>query len=121
MSQLVDIRDVETIHKTLLCIKDTETEFGLFCAGAHAMLLSLLKKFIPKQEVYRLDIRRDLNRFCGVADNLFDWFDTAKRNEAIDAEILEANHRIGEQVLSIVRKVREEDGRKVWEKEDGGE
>lgn len=115
MPQMIDVRDAIMIHKTLLCIKDVDTEFGLFCSGAHAMLLSLLRSVIPKQEAYRMDVRKDLQYFCAVTDNLFDWFDTVKRKEAMDAEMLKENHQIGEQVLTIVRTAREEEGRKVWE------
>jgi len=121
MPKLIDIRDADGIHRALLCIEDVETEFGLFCMGAHAMLLSLLGNFLDRQENYTMNMGRDFPRFCGIADNLYDWFDTAKRKQAVEAEVLKANHRLGEQILTTVRKVRDEDGRKVWEEEEEGE
>ena len=121
MPKMIDIRDADNIHRALLCIEDVETEFGLFCAGAHAMLLSLLGKYIDKQKRYAMNMGRDFPLFCGIADNLYDWFDTAKRKQVIKEEILKANHKIGEQILTTVRKVRDKDGRKVWEEEEEGE
>jgi len=121
MPKLIDVENADSIHRTLLCVEDVETEFGLFCMGAHAMLLSLIGGYISREEHYRMDMKEDFPRFCGITHNLYDWFDTAKRKQAIKAEVLKANHQMGEQILATVRKVREEDGRKVWEKEDGGE
>jgi hypothetical protein len=105
--RVVDLRQAEMMHRCLLCIKNVETEFGIFSAGAHAMLLSLLGKFLSRDKNYELDIKRDLHLFCSITDNIYDWFDEFKRKQAMDAELLRTNHRIGEQVVSIVRKVRE--------------
>ena len=121
MPKLIDIRDADGIHRTLLCIEDVETEFGLFCIGVHAMLLSLLGGYISKQEDYRMDMKRDFPRYCGITDILCDWFDTAKRKQAIEAEKLEANRKMGEQILFSVRKVREEDRRKERGGKEGEE
>ena len=121
MPKLINIGDADSIHRALLCVEDVETEFGLFCSGAHAMLLSLLGGFISKQEEYRMDMMKDFPRFCGITDNLYDWFDTAKRKQAIEAELLKANHRMGEQILTTVRKVREEGRRKERGGKEGEE
>ena len=51
--------------------------------------------------------------------DIYDWFDVAKRKQAIEEEKLKANHRMGEQILFTVRKVREEDGRKERRGEEG--
>lgn len=121
MPKMIDIRDADNIHRALLCIEDVETEFGLFCIGAHAMLLSLLGNYLDRQIRYEMNMKRDFPLFCSIADNLYDWFDAAKRKQAVEAEVLKANHRMGELILTTVRKVRDKDGRKVWEEEKEGE
>lgn len=120
MPMTIDVKDVNMVHKTLLCLKNAETEFGLFCAGAHAMLLSLLKDYINVQTVYTAS-REDFSIICALADNLYDWFESLKRREMMDEELLKRNRQLGEQVMSLVHRVREKERGKEREEKDGDE
>lgn len=100
--------ELDMVHKTLLCLKNAETEFGLFCAGCHGLFLSLFGKVIDAQEHYPVD-RREIPVLCAIADSMYDWFEELKRAEAIQEDKLKRNHKIGETVLSIVLRAREKE------------
>jgi len=109
-------QELNMAHKALLCMKNSETEFGLFCAGCHGMFMSLFGKVINAQEHYPVD-RREIPVLCAIVDSMYDWFEDLKRTEAIKADELMKNHRIGETILSMILKARERE-RKKGEKED---
>lgn len=109
-------QELNMAHKALLCMKNSETEFGLFCAGCHGMFMSLFGKVINAQEHYPVD-RREIPVLCAIVDSMYDWFEDLKRTEAIKADELIKNHRIGETILSMILKARERE-RKKGEKED---
>lgn len=103
--------ELDMAHKTLLCLKNAETEFGLFCAGCHGMFLSLFGKVIDAKEFYPV-VDREIPVLCAIADSIYDWFEELKRTEAIQEDKLKRNHKIGETVLSIVLRAREQERKK---------
>lgn len=109
--------ELDMAHKTLLCLKNAETEFGLFCGGCHAMFLSLFGKIIDSQKNYQMGMR-DIPVLCAIADSIYDWFEDLKRTEAVEADKLRKNHMVGESLLSTILAAREKERK---EREDEGE
>jgi len=101
-------QELDMAHKALLCLKNSETEFGLFCAGCHAMFLSLFGRIIDSRKYYPVD-RREIPVLCAIADHMYDWFEELKRTEAVEADMLKKNHKVGEALLSTILATREKE------------